>query len=385
MSDTPSPKSISELLNQRMLILLSAATLILIGLISIFSATQALDAGSYHFLERQLIWLALALVCGGVASMVDLEKLRPLIPWLALGAMALLVAVLIPGVGKLVNGSRRWIDLGPLGFQPSEFAKVPFVLLMAAYLGAQQRNMKTIGLGFLVPMMMVGLFCGLIILEPDFGTCFLYGVVGMGMLYLAGGRMTYIVPTIIAGFSGFLFLIFQDPVRLRRLLSFLDVEGNRQDGAYQVYQGWLAFSDGGLLGVGAGDGRYQNSFLPEAHTDFIFSIVGEEFGLIVTCLVAGLFLIMFCSVVFSMRKAPDLYQSLLVLGSVFMISLQAIINMGVVTGLLPTKGMSLPFISYGGSNLVVMCTFIGILVNCLKRWETLPIQHMRRDLVEIEE
>jgi len=385
MTEEPSENRLSELLNQRVLILLSSMTLILIGLISIFSATQALDAGSYHFVERQFIWLGLALVCGVVAAWVDLERLRRLIPWLALITVAVLVAVLVPGVGKLVNGSRRWIDLGPIGFQPSEFAKVPFVFLMATYLGAQQRNIKTLGLGFLLPMTILGLFCGLIILEPDFGTCFLYGMVGMGMLYLAGGRMTYLVPTVVAGFSGFMFMIFQDPVRLRRLMSFLDVEGNRQDGSYQLYQGLLAFGDGGLLGVGAGNGRYQIDRLPEAHTDFIFSIVGEEFGLIVTCLVVLLFLVMFCSVIFSMRKAPDLYQSLLVMGSVFMISLQAIINMGVVTGLLPTKGMSLPFISYGGSNLVVVCTFVGILVNCLKRWETLPIQQMKRKMVEIAE
>ena len=180
-----------------------------------------------------------------------------------------------------------------------------------------------------------------------------------------------------------MYLIFQDQVRLRRLTSFLDVEANKNDGAYQLYQGQMAFGNGGVMGVGAGNGRFQNNYLPEAHTDFIYSIIGEEFGFMVTCLVLVLFMIIFCTVIFSLRRAPNLFQGLLVLGSLLMISVQALINMGVVTGLLPTKGMSLPFISYGGSNLVVMCVFTGILINCLRSWEKLPIKAERRKLVEI--
>jgi cell division protein FtsW len=243
--------------------------------------------------------------------------------------------------------------------------------------------LRTLLRGFAVPLALIGMFCVLVILEPDFGTCALYGAVGVMLLFLAGTRLTYLVPSVICGGTLFVYLIFQDEVRLRRLLSFLDVEGNKSDGAYQLYQGQMAFGSGGFMGVGAGNGRFQNSFLPEAHTDFIFSIIGEEFGFMVTGLVVLLFLVIFTTVVFSMRRAPNLFQGLLALGSLLMIMLQALINMGVVTGLLPTKGMSLPFISYGGSNLVVVCVFTGVLLNCLRSWESLPIRRERRKLVEI--
>lgn len=368
---------------QRLCILICVATLILIGLISIFSATQSLDAGSYKFLERQIMWLGISVVAGVFVSLVDLESLKKIVPLGSFFAILLLVLVLIPAVGNEVNGSRRWISFGSVGFQPSEFAKVPFVFLLAYYLSTHQRHIKTLIRGFGIPLGIIGVFCVLVILEPDFGTCALYGAVGVMVLYLAGTRLTYLIPSVISGATLFLYLIFQDPVRLARLMSFLDVEANKNDGAYQLYQGQMAFGSGGVMGVGAGNGRFQNSFLPEAHTDFIFSIIGEEFGFMVTCLVVILFLVIFCTVIFSMRRAPNLFQGLLVLGSLLMIIMQALINMGVVTGLLPTKGMSLPFISYGGSNLVVMCVFTGVLINCLRSWESLPMRKERRKLVEI--
>jgi cell division protein FtsW len=368
---------------QRLLIIISVSTLILIGLISIFSATQSLDAGSYKFLERQIMWLGIAVVSGVFVSLVDLDRMKKLIPLAAVLAVIVLIAVLIPKIGHLVNGSRRWITFGSIGFQPSEFAKIPFVFLIAFYLSSNQRYLKTLMRGFLIPLGMIGVFCVLIIFEPDFGTCALYGAVGMMLLFLAGTRLTYLIPSVIGVSTLFVYLIFQDAVRLRRLMSFLDVEANKNDGAYQLHQGQMAMSNGGMTGVGAGDGRFQNSFLPEAHTDFIFSIIGEEFGLMVTCLIVVLFMIIFCTIIFSMRRAPNLFQGLLVLGSLLMIAMQALINMGVVTGLLPTKGMSLPFISYGGSNLVVMCVFTGVLINCLRSWESLPIRTERRKLVEI--
>lgn len=368
---------------QRLVIVISVSTLVLIGLISIFSATQSLDADSYRFLERQIMWLGIAVVAGVAASMIDLERPKKLIPIGAVLGIVFLIAVLIPAIAEPINGSRRWITIGSIGFQPSEFAKIPFVFLMAYYLSANQRFLKTLMRGFIIPLAIIGVFCILIILEPDFGTCALYGAVGLMLLYLAGARLTYLIPTVISSGTLFLYLIFQNPVRLRRLLSFLDVEGNKDDATYQLHQGQMAFGNGGFSGLGAGNGRSQNSFLPEAHTDFIFSIIGEEFGFMVTCLVVVLFLVIFTTVILSMRRAPSMFQALLVLGSLLMIMLQALINMGVVTGLLPTKGMSLPFISYGGSNLVVMCVFTGVLINCLRSWESLPMRSERRKLVEI--
>ena len=368
---------------QRLLILISVLTLMMIGLISISSATQSLDAGSYRFLERQMIWLGLAIGVGVFSSLIDLDKIKPLIPIAALLAVAVLILVLIPGIGKMVNGSRRWILLGGIGFQPSEFAKIPFIFLLAYYLNAQQRNLKDLKLGLLIPLIFIGVFAGLILLEPDFGTCALFGAVGMLMLFLSGARLIHLIPTAVGGGVVFLGLILQDEVRSRRLFAFLDVEGNRQGGSYQLYQGWLAFVNGGATGVGAGNGRYQNDYLPEAHTDFILAIIGEEFGFMITTLVVVLFATVFCLVIFSLKRAPNMYQAQLVMGTLLMISMQALINMGVVTGLLPTKGLSLPFISYGGSNLIVMCSLTGILINCLRTWERLPLCSDQRKLVEI--
>ena len=368
---------------QRFLILISVLTLIMIGLISISSATQSLDAGSYRFLERQMIWLGLAVVAGVFAALIDLDKLKPLIPYAAGLTILILILVLIPGIGKMVNGSRRWIFLGGFGFQPSEFAKIPFIFLLAYYLNMQQRNLKDLKLGFIMPLLMIGLFAGLIILEPDFGTCALFAAVGLVMLFLSGVRLMHIIPTTVGGAAIFMILILRDEVRSRRLLAFLDVEGNRQGGSYQLYQGWLAFVDGGATGVGAGNSRYQNDYLPEAHTDFILAIIGEEFGFLITTLVVILFSTVFCLVIFSLKRAPNMYQAQLVMGTLLMISMQALINMGVVTGLLPTKGMSLPFISYGGSNLLTMCFLTGILINCLRTWERLPISTEQRKFVEI--
>lgn len=355
----------------------------MIGLISISSATQSLDAGSYRFLERQMIWLGLAIGVGVFSSLIDLDKIKPLIPIAALLAVVVLILVLIPGIGKMVNGSRRWILLGGIGFQPSEFAKIPFIFLLAYYLNAQQRNLKDLKLGLLIPLIFIGLFAGFILLEPDFGTCALFGAVGMLMLFLSGARLIHLIPTVVGGGVVFLGLILQDEVRSRRLFAFLDVEGNRQGGSYQLYQGWLAFVNGGATGVGAGNGRYQNDYLPEAHTDFILAIIGEEFGFMITTLVVVLFATVFCLVIFSLKRAPNMYQAQLVMGTLLMISMQALINMGVVTGLLPTKGLSLPFISYGGSNLIVMCSLTGILINCLRTWERLPLCSEQRKFVEI--
>lgn len=368
---------------QRLLILISVLTLMMIGLISISSATQSLDAGSYRFLERQMIWLGLAIGVGVFSSLIDLDKIKPLIPIAALLAVVVLILVLIPGIGKMVNGSRRWILLGGIGFQPSEFAKIPFIFLLAYYLNAQQRNLKDLKLGLLIPLIFIGVFAGLILLEPDFGTCALFGAVGMLMLFLSGARLIHLIPTAVGGGVVFLGLILQDEVRSRRLFAFLDVEGNRQGGSYQLYQGWLAFVNGGATGVGAGNGRYQNDYLPEAHTDFILAIIGEEFGFMITTLVVVLFATVFCLVIFSLKRAPNMYQAQLVMGTLLMICMQALINMGVVTGLLPTKGLSLPFISYGGSNLIVMCSLTGILINCLRTWERLPLCSDQRKLIEI--
>ena len=191
--------------------------------------------------------------------------------------------------------------------------------------------------------------------------------------------MKFLIPAAVASLTGFAILVYNDPVRLARITSFLNVEGNRSDSAYQLWQGILAFGAGGLQGVGLGSGRQQMSFLPEAHTDFIFSIIGEELGFFFTAGVVVLFMTLFFVGMLQLKRAPGLYHYLLVMGALLFITFQALINIGVVTGCLPTKGISLPFISYGGSNLVFMFVLTGIILNGFRTWEFSTLQP-KRDL-----
>ena len=280
----------------------------------------------------------------------------------------MLILVIIPQVGKEVNGSRRWLELGPIVAQPSDLAKFALIIFLSSYLYDNQRKLKTFSGGLFKPLMIVGLFCGPIILEPDYGTTFLCGLVGLILIFLAGAKISHIAAVFVPLGAAFCTLIYFNPVRMARILSFLDVEGTKADGSYQLYQAILAFGSGGVFGTGIGRGRQQLSFLPEAHTDFVFAIVGEELGIFATVSVVAAFAILFFVTIASLRKAPDLFEFSIATGAVMMIILQALFNMCVVTGLMPTKGISLPFISYGGSNLVAMFAFTGLILNCLRRW-----------------
>lgn len=349
-----------------------------LGLVVLFSASQAMyDGDSTILLRKQLIWLFLASLAGGLALLVDLEALRKYVYWLGLASIILLLLVLIPGIGVEVNGARRWMDFGFMRLQVSEVGKLGLLFALAHYLASHRRDLDHPIKGFLLPCGLLAIFCLLIILEPDYGTAFLCGAVGGCMLFLAGLRLKFLIPTAVSALTLFSIAVYNDPIRLKRITSFLDVEGNRTDSAYQLWQGILAFGAGGLEGVGLGEGRQQMSFLPEAHTDFIFAIVGEELGFIFTAGVVVLFMTLFFIGFLQLKRAPNLYQYLLVMGALLFITLQALINIGVVTGCLPTKGMSLPFISYGGSNLVFMFTLTGIILNGFRSWE-LPVLRSQR-------
>jgi len=345
-------------------VIFAAISLTMIGLVMLFSA--GVVRGAQALLTKQIIWLALSLVMGLYAAFMDLEWLRRK-AWVVFGLCILgLILTLVPGIGVKVNGAQRWIGLGPLRIQPSEFAKIGLVIILAAYFSQRHREIKTFLYGFFIPSVVIGLCCGLIILQPDFGTCFLCGAVAATMMFQAGTSLRWLLPVAGLAIAAFSVLVYFDPVRIRRVTSFLDVEANANDSAYQLWQGMLAFGVGGLDGVGLGMGRQQMHFLPEAHTDFIFPVIGEELGLLVTSGIVLCFLVLFASVFLRLRLAPRLYEYLLAMGAILFVTLQAIINMGVVTGSLPTKGMSLPFISYGGSNLMVTFVLLGFVINVLK-------------------
>jgi cell division protein FtsW len=358
-------------------IILIVVSLTFLGLVVLYSASRSLATDPTLLLRKQLIWLAIALFACGATMCVNLSALRKYAYFLAVGAVIMLILVLLPGIGVRVNGAQRWIDLGPILLQVSEIGKLGLLFALAHYLAGNRRYLDDVLRGYIIPCGILAVICGLIIIEPDFGTAFLCGTVGGLMLYLAGVRLKFLIPTAILAVAVFSAAVYQDPVRLQRITSFLDVEGNRSDSSYQLWQGILAFGAGGVEGVGLGAGRQQMAFLPEAHTDFIFSIVGEELGLIFTMGVVILFMLLFYIGVLQLRRAPSLYQYLLVMGALLFVTLQALINIGVVTGCLPTKGMSLPFISYGGSNLVFMFILIGIILNGFRTWELLEMPRQR--------
>lgn len=364
-------------------ILVCVAALLAIGLAVLFSASSTAKGGPTEYLFKQLIFLGLALGAGWMVARADLEQLRRFSWLVAAGALLALVLVLIPGLGVEVKGSRRWLNLGFTRVQVSEFAKLAMVFALSHYLAVNQSRLGDFWKGFAWPGAGIGLFAGLILLEPDFGTAFLTGALGMILLFLAGARLRFLLPSIAIALTAFVVLVLHNPVRLRRITSFLDVEANRGDGAYQLWQAILAFAAGGPTGVGLGNGRQQQAFLPEAHTDFIFAILGEEMGLGFTLLVVALFVTIFVAGLVHVRRAPNLFQFLLVTGCLLLVSLQAIINLGVVTGMLPTKGMPLPFISAGGSNLLLMGLLVGIIINTSRTWARPRPLVRRRALTEV--
>jgi len=361
-------------------ITLLVVTLILvtIGVVMLFStsALQARDryGDSYYLLKRQLVWLAVGTAGCVAAASSPYAKLRSWCGATVAVSAVLLALVLVPHVGVKVGGARRWLGVGALRFQPSEFAKLAAVVWLAHWLAKEKRRIGQFGRGFAVPMAVVGVMLVFVLAEPDFGSTALLGCVAFAMMFIAGVRLAFLVPTIISGLAAFAALIVHNPVRSARLLAFMDLDRYKQGAGYQVWQAILAFGSGGVSGLGLGNSRQKMFYLPEAHTDFIFPIVGEELGLVGTLGVLACFAaLVACGVIISMH-APDLFGQYLGLGCVLLIALQALINIGVVTAWLPTKGLPLPFISFGGSNLMMNLVAVGILLSLYRHGAAAPQQ-----------
>uniref|UniRef100_UPI00404A6CBC FtsW/RodA/SpoVE family cell cycle protein n=1 Tax=Cephaloticoccus sp. TaxID=1985742 RepID=UPI00404A6CBC len=370
-------------LNPAAIIVVCAVGLTILGLTILFSASAAFAQGPYYYLSKQLMGVAIAAVVCYVTSRVNLDYSRRYVMVVAVVTGVLLILVLVPHLGISVKGSRRWLGVGPLRLQVSEFAKLAMVFCLAHYLAINQTRIDEFKRGYLMPIGIILGFAGLIVLEPDFGTAALVVAVGMLLLFLAGAKWRYILPTVAAVVLAFGVMVSNNPNRLRRLTAFLDVEGNKQGGTYQLYQALAAFAAGGTDGVGLGQGRQQLNYLPEAHTDFILAVVAEEMGLWFTMGIVVVFTVIFIAGIIHLRRAPNLFQFLLVAGCLLMICLQAIINLGVVTGIFPTKGMSLPFISAGLSNLLLMAMLIGIIINTQRAWPLTGLSKNRRSMREV--
>ena len=367
-----------SVLSPAMIILIAAVGLTFLGLTILFSASAWFKQGPYFYLNKQVAGFVGATALCLVVSRINIDYARRYAWWVAGALGVLLLLVLIPHIGIEVKGSRRWLGFGPLRVQISEFAKLGLVFCLAHYLAQNQSRIGEFRRGFLFPLGLIGGFAGLVVLEPDFGTAALMVAVGLVLLFLAGAKWRYIIPTVTAVVAAFAVLVMHNPNRLRRMMEFLSEEKS-----YQLRQALAAYAAGGTEGTGLGQGRQQLSYLPEAHTDFIFSVIGEELGLAFTLLVVGLFAtILVCGLV-HLRRAPNLFHFLLVGGCILLISVQAIINIGVVTGVFPTKGMSLPFISAGLSNLLLMGLLLGVILNTHRTWGRASLPETGRTLQEV--
>ena len=370
--------------NPTLIVFFCAFALSMLGLTVLFSASLPVNSNSpYSIIGRQVTWVAVTLVVGMVLLKVNLETLRKLV-WVGYGfGLALLGLVLIDGVGSVINGSRSWIRFGPVGIQPAEFAKIGLVFALAHYYSLIRREERTFWKGFVIPCVLIGSVVGLILIQTDLGTALIISLVGFCTLFLAGVRLWHLLPAAFGGFGLAVIAVLYSPERLSRLTAFLDMEGQKAGDAYQVWQAILAFGAGGFEGVGLGNGRQQLRSLPEAHNDFIFAIVGEELGILATMTVVTVFAALFIAGMIHLRRAPNVYQYLLGWGCLLNISVQAVVNLGVVTGCLPTTGLPLPFISYGGSNFLVMGIFVAILLNTSYSWRKPALKDSKRHLREI--
>ena len=340
--------------------------LLALGIVMLASTSSVKGQTSFHdplyFLKRQLIWLFIALLVGFVASLVDYHHWQRLVIPLGIVSFILLVLVFAPGIGLKVGGSHRWLRIGPVSFQPSELAKFTVVLMLASWMSRVQARAGNLREGLFLPGMLLGPVLVLILAEPDFGTTLLTAAVGLAIMYVGGTKPRYLLVCGVVGVCAMALYVMHDPVRMGRILAFVEPD-KYPEAAYQLGQSKDAFMMGGRWGVGLGESLQKHLYLPEAHTDFILAIIGEELGLPATGLVVGLFLgLLICGLVISFR-APDVFGRLLGFGITVMVTLQCAINVGVVTGCLPTKGLPLPFISYGGSSLMLSLLVIGVLVN----------------------
>lgn len=372
-----------SLLNPATVMVVCALSLTFLGLVILFSASASMRANAYFYLTKQLMGVIVAAGLCFVVSRVDLDYLRRYSWWIGGLCLLLLALVLVPQLGIKVNGSRRWLGFGAVRVQVSEFAKLGLVFCLAHYLALNQTRIGELPRGFLIPLAMIGGFVGLVLLETDMGTAALMAAVGFILLFLAGARWRYIIPSGVGLIGIFAVAVMLIPNRLARFTAFLDVEANKSGKTYQLYQALAAYAAGGTEGAGLGQGRQQLNYLPEAHTDFIFSVIGEELGLWFTLGVLAVFTIMFIAGLVHLRRAPNLFHYLLVAGCVLLISLQAIVNIGVVTGVLPTKGMSLPFISAGLSNLLLMGLLLGVVWNTQRIWGRATLADGTRTMREV--
>lgn len=342
-------------------------TLLAVGLIMVYSASAVWADykfdDSFYFVKRQMLFAGVGIIAMFFIMNVDYWSWRTWAKVMLIVCFVLLLLVLIPGIGTVRNGSRSWIGVGAFSIQPSEFMKLAMIIFLAKYLSINQKNITSFKNGLLPSLLLVFTAFGLIMLQPDLGT----GTVMVGtclvMIFVAGARIKHFAILGLIGLAGFVALVLSAPYRIKRITSFLDPWEDPLGSGFQIIQSLFAIGPGGLFGLGLGQSRQKFFYLPEPQTDFIFAILAEELGFIGGSFVLLLFALLLWRGIRVALGAQDLYGSFLAVGIISMVAIQVMINIGVVTGLMPVTGITLPFLSYGGSSLTLMLMAVGVLLN----------------------
>jgi cell division protein FtsW len=349
------------------ILLIVTLTLLAVGLIMVYSASAVWAEYKFHdsffFAKRQMLFAGVGIAAMFLIMNVNYWTWRTHAKTILIVCFVLLILVLIPGVGNVRNGSRSWIGVGAFSIQPSEFMKLAMIAFLAKYLSERQKLITSFTKGLIPSLGLAFAAFAMIMLQPDLGT----GTVMMGtcvvMIFIAGARISHFAALGLMGVAGFVGLIISAPYRMKRITSFLDPWSDPLGSGFQIIQSLYAIGPGGLFGLGLGESRQKFFYLPEPQTDFIFAILSEELGFIGGSFVLLLFSLLLWRGIRIALGAPDLYGSFLAVGIIAMVAIQVMINIGVVTGLMPVTGITLPFLSYGGSSLTLMLMAIGVLLN----------------------
>lgn len=354
-------------MKKSLLIFLSAFLLSAFGLLMIYSSSHIWSEykfnDPYYYVRHQLIFFFIGLILIYFIRKIDYKLYYKYSNIILLGSFILLILVLIPGLGQVRNGSRSWFGIGSLGIQPSELAKISLIIFTAKYLSKSEKNIKFFKNGTLPILLIIFLFFGLIMLEPDFGTGMVIVMSLMFMLFISNIKISFFGIMGTLGLGGIVALIIIAPYRLARILSFLNPWSDPLGSGFQIIQSLYAIGPSGLFGKGLGNSVQKHFYLPEPQTDFIFAIISEEFGFLGIMILSILFLTLFYNTIKISLNQKDLFAKYLSFGLIIEIIFQTILNISVVIGLVPVTGVTLPFISYGGSSLLISMISIGIILN----------------------
>ncbi len=345
----------------------AVVALVSVGVVMVYSASAIIAADRFHdpyfFLKKQLFWAVLGFGCLWAAMTANYRILERLMLPLLVVSLVLLVLVLVPPFSQEINGTRRWFRWGPVSFQPAELAKFSLVVYLAHFLTRRREVVESFWLGLLPPLLVAGSMAGLVLLQPDLGSSLTLVVLVFCLLFLAGGRVRQMTLVAASALPLLAVAIYMAPYRLKRIMTFLDPWADPRGSGFQIIQSYLALGSGGLFGRGLGESKQKLFYLPEPHTDFVFAVLGEELGLLGAVSVIGLFGLLIWRGIRVGLGAPDPFGALLALGLTALLACQTLVNLGVVTGALPTKGLPLPFISFGGSALIMAMVSVGVLLN----------------------